>query len=341
MRASRSMADLPVPSGWFAIAFSGELPPGAVVTRTVGGRELVVWRGRDGVVSAVDPTCPHLGAHLGAGRVDGQTLRCPFHRFAFAADGRCTATGTAALPPTGLRVPVHPVCERHGAVLVWHHPRGAAPTFEVPEPPATATTPMATGHFALAGHPVATSENSVDLTHLAEVHGYDGVRMLEPFEADGPVARASYEMRRPLGLPGTQALPGLRRARMLVRFDVTLYGLGVSIVEATVPALDVRTRQLVLSTPTEPGHIELRLGMRIERRDPGSAPLRMLENLGARLAMAGFRHDVRQDLPIWARQRYVERPGVGRSDGPIVRYRRWAQQFLDDEAAGLETQTEP
>jgi hypothetical protein len=152
--------------------------------------------------------------------------------------------------------------------------------------------------------------------------------MVEPFRTDGAVARASYEMRRPLGLPGTDAVPGLRRSTMLVRFDVTLHGLGVSVVEATIPAIGARTRQLVLSTPTERGCIELRLGMRVEHRRPGSAAMRAVERVGARVAMLGYVHDVRQDVPIWARQRYLDRPGVARGDGPIVPYRRWAQQFL-------------
>ena len=34
------------------------------------------------------------------------------------------------------------------------------------------------------GHPVATSENSVDLSHLAEVHHYTDVVMVHPFSAD-------------------------------------------------------------------------------------------------------------------------------------------------------------
>lgn len=327
------MADLAVPSGWFALAFSDELDTGDVVTRCLAGDELVLWRGADGRVCAVEPTCPHLGAHLGDGRVEGDSLRCPFHGFAFAADGRCVATGSGAAPPAGLRAPVRHVVEREGAVLVWYHPDGHAPTWTVPDrdlPPATA---LATACFELDGHPVATSENSVDLSHLAEVHGYDGVRMLEPFRTDGPTARVSYEMRRPLGLPGTDSLPGVRRATTLVRFDVTLHGLGVSIVEATIPRLDVRTRQIVLATPVRPGRIELRIGMRILHRAPGSRAVRTVERLGNRLALLGFRHDVRQDLPIWGRQRYVPRPGVAHGDGPIVPYRRWSQQFMTGQVA--------
>ena len=53
------------------------------------------------------------------------------------------------------------------------------------------------------------------------------------------------------------------------------------------------------------------------------------ERIAARIATHGFVHDVRQDVPIWASQRYVSRPALAHGDGPIVPYRRWARQFLE------------
>jgi hypothetical protein len=44
-----SVAALPIPNSWYAVAFSADLRPGAVVARTL------------------DACCPHLGAHLGIG----------------------------------------------------------------------------------------------------------------------------------------------------------------------------------------------------------------------------------------------------------------------------------
>ncbi len=330
------MSDLPVPAGWFAVAFSTELRAGGVVERTLGGEELVVWRDRAGTPAAAQPVCPHLGAHLGRATVDAAGLRCPFHGFAFAADGTCTATG-AARPPAGApSLATRPVVEREGAVLVWHDPTGAPPWFEVPERRATASplSRAATASFDFDGHPVATSENAVDLAHLAHVHRYAEVRLVEPFTTDGPVARASYEMRRPLGLPLVRRLPGVRRAATRVRFDVTLVGLGVSVVDAVIPAVGVRTHQLVLATPTARGRVVMRLAMSVEHRAPTSRIVRLVEDLGARLALSGFVHDVRQDIPIWATQRHLERPAPAHGDGPIVPYRRWARQFLGGAAPG-------
>ncbi len=215
-------------------------------------------------------------------------------------------------------------------LLVWHHSRNSPPSFEVPElvaRPMTRLSRTTTACLEFDGHPVATSENSVDLAHLAEVHRYTDVTMVRPFEADGTEATASYSMTRPIGVPGDGRLPVLRRATTHVQFDVRLFGLGVSLVEATIPLVGARTRQLVLATPVSPGRIELRLAMQVQHE--GGPARSIAERIAARIATRSFVHDVRQDVPIWASQRYVPRPALAHGDGPIVPYRRWARQFLE------------
>ena len=43
-----SVSELPYPNGWFAVAFSKELKPGAVLRRRLMGEEVVVYRTRGG-----------------------------------------------------------------------------------------------------------------------------------------------------------------------------------------------------------------------------------------------------------------------------------------------------
>ena len=328
--ADAAMGDLAIPWGWFAVGFSHELPRRGVLTRRLAGEELVVWRGADESLGATSSTCPHLGAHLGRGSVDRDAIRCPFHGFTFDGQGRCIATGGGSAPPAGLSVRSWPIRERNGVLLVWHHPHHASPSFEVPEldaVPMTRLTRTTTACLEFDGQPVATSENSVDLSHLAEVHHYTDVTMVHSFRTDGMQASASYAMTRPVGIPGDGRVRALRRATTQVQFDVRLFGLGVSVVEASVPRLNARTRQLVLATPVAPGRIELRLAMQVFHE--GGRFRSIVERIAARVAARGFVHDVRQDVPIWASQRYVTRPALAHGDGPIVPYRRWARQFLE------------
>ncbi|CAD5920211.1 Phenylpropionate dioxygenase and related ring-hydroxylating dioxygenases, large terminal subunit [Streptomyces sp. KY75] len=91
----------------------------------------MLYRLGSGSLRAVRPYCPHLGAHLGLAKVDGDDLVCPFHAFAFGPDGACVRTGYGTPPPrsTLTRLPVH---EANGAVFVWRHYDGREPDWEIP-----------------------------------------------------------------------------------------------------------------------------------------------------------------------------------------------------------------
>lgn len=63
---------------WYAFAASDAIrrrPIGA----SVGGVELVAWRGIDGALHVGTRACPHLGADLATGSIDCGTLVCPWH----------------------------------------------------------------------------------------------------------------------------------------------------------------------------------------------------------------------------------------------------------------------
>ena len=70
-----------IPSGWFAVASSTELKPGTVLARRYFGQELILYRTASGEARLTEAYCPHLGAHLATGTVEGENLRCPFHGF--------------------------------------------------------------------------------------------------------------------------------------------------------------------------------------------------------------------------------------------------------------------
>jgi hypothetical protein len=62
------------PNGWFGVGAGADLAPGDVWPLTYLGRDLVLFRGEDGVARVFDAHCPHLGAHLGVGgRVCGDS----------------------------------------------------------------------------------------------------------------------------------------------------------------------------------------------------------------------------------------------------------------------------
>lgn len=319
----------PYPTSWYAVAFSDELATGAVVSRTLAGREIVLFRGESGTLGVLDAHCPHLGAHLGrGGAVVGESLRCSFHGFCFDASGACVKTGYDTRPPPKARSRSWPVIERHGIVLVWFDESGAAPDFDIPDVDVEGWTTLRRRTMVVRTHVQEIAENSVDVGHFTWVHGYENVRSLSALKTDGAYLNARYAMRRPRKALGS-------RSGVDAEFEVHQYGLGYARVEVDVSSLGLRTRQFVLARPLDENSVELHIGMAVRRvENPGRihpllapVPRRWLTERIANTAIAEFEADVRQDLPIWDNKTFINPPALAKGDGPVGPYRRWAKQF--------------
>jgi nitrite reductase/ring-hydroxylating ferredoxin subunit len=79
------------------------LPPGAGKVVSVAGKTLAMFN-VDGRIFAVDNRCPHDGAPLAEGSVDGTTLICPWHGAEF--DLTC---GKVLCPPATEDLKSYPV----------------------------------------------------------------------------------------------------------------------------------------------------------------------------------------------------------------------------------------
>jgi phenylpropionate dioxygenase-like ring-hydroxylating dioxygenase large terminal subunit len=320
----------PYPNGWFAVAFADELRPGRVLRRRFMGEDLVVYRTRGGVLRAVDPYCPHLGAHLGyGGRVEGEEIVCPFHHFAFGTDGACVRTGYGTRPPAA-RLALREVREVNGAIFVWRHAGGAPPSWEVASQP-TDGFPASFRHVAtLVDHPQDVVENAVDLGHIGPVHGYHDVRLRRPFAAHGPsfTIAATGERAMPLGSP------------LEVAFDMVVHGFGHLWVDATIPRLRAAAKFQAMATPIDPCRVDLRFSVALRiGRDAANGRGQMLASRLLTFVLGpAFRRDTRRDFPIWAHKVYLERPRLAEGDGPIPAFRRWAQQFYEQPAETNERQ---
>jgi nitrite reductase/ring-hydroxylating ferredoxin subunit len=210
----------PRPTGWYAVGFSSDLRLGRVHSRGLFGQRFATFRTAAGVPVVLHSVCPHLGADLSRGRVCGERLVCPFHRFEYDREGHCVATP---------------------------YP-GRVPSWE-PEPPSMQGWTVPRGRcFELAAHPLSTSENSVDIGHFSTLHGFDRVEITTPIRADGPYLTGSYEF-------GHRVAGVLLRNT----FTVHLWGLGYSLVENRTHGLELNTRLWIFSTPTHPGRVELRV----------------------------------------------------------------------------------
>ena len=105
---------------WYVAAHAEEFGLSDVIGRRIAGRAIVLWRSSEGNVHAFDDYCPHRKAPLSMGEViEGKGLRCPYHGFTFASDGRCNGVPGQEKIPTQWRTDPYPVIERYGCIWIW------------------------------------------------------------------------------------------------------------------------------------------------------------------------------------------------------------------------------
>ena len=97
-------AALGAEAGWHDLMAESAVPAKGAARIECDGRALFVARGAAGV-NAYDSRCPHQGTDIPELALDGATLTCPKHGWAFdVASGDCVKNGTAPLTRYETRV---------------------------------------------------------------------------------------------------------------------------------------------------------------------------------------------------------------------------------------------
>jgi phenylpropionate dioxygenase-like ring-hydroxylating dioxygenase large terminal subunit len=164
-----------VAEGWYWLMPSATLRKGMVRPANIFGNELAVYRAADGTVAALDAYCPHMGAHLAEGKVEGNQLRCFFHNWCFDKSGACVDIPclNGSIPAVSARA--WNVAEKHGLIWIWL--AAGKPTEEVPEPPELKGTEYVASlgnRFLKNCHPNVVMVNAIDEQHFQTVHRMPG-----------------------------------------------------------------------------------------------------------------------------------------------------------------------
>ena len=297
----------PIPNGWFQVAYSDDLAPGAVVPLRYFGQDLVLFRTASGVAEVFDAHCPHLGAHLGhGGRVEGETLVCPFHGWRFARGGRCVGISYAQRVPPQAAVRAWPSVEGSGMIFVWRHARGEPPLWEAPRVPEWGEPgwePWQRFRWRVRSASQEIIEGAVDGVHFPYVHKNEGVPGMQ-VAFDGPYLRTTSSLHLPEGP---------------TRMEVCFHGIGAGVGRKHGLG-DVAF--IGTETPIDDETVDFRFSLMKRAADP-SGPM-------AQFYIDEIARGVGEDIPIWENKRYVERPPLCEGDGPIGQYRRWARQFYSE-----------
>ena len=183
---------------WQPVALSSELPAGsAPLPVTILDEELVLFRDTAGKLGLIELHCKHRAADLSYGFVDACGLRCLYHGWAYAVDGRCTDQPgqPSATFKESIRATAYPCADIGGLIVAYMGP-GAPPVIprygfgEVPPENRVVRKIRIDCNYLQA------NEGNIDPHHVAFLHAQPGT---ERFNADlSPrmtVENASYGVR--------------------------------------------------------------------------------------------------------------------------------------------------
>jgi phenylpropionate dioxygenase-like ring-hydroxylating dioxygenase large terminal subunit len=155
------------PDFWYPLARSSDVPRGRTCLALFGGEPIVLARGEDGRVFALDDRCAHRQYPLHQGVVTGNRLRCAYHAWSYGADGHCAVPylPREACRPRGVKS--YACREAYGYVFVFPGEQTNAAAVPFPELPSFHSPRRRTMHFwrKVACHYSFMHENLMDMHH--------------------------------------------------------------------------------------------------------------------------------------------------------------------------------
>jgi vanillate O-demethylase monooxygenase subunit len=158
-------------NAWYVACTPDEIGGEKPLGRRICDEAMVLFRGADGVVAALEDFCPHRGAPLSLGRVVDGTLQCGYHGLRMGCQGRAVA-----MP--GQHVERFPAIrafaavERHGFVWVWPGDAALADADKIPQLAWADSADWAYGGglYRIDCDYRLMIDNLMDLTHETYVH---------------------------------------------------------------------------------------------------------------------------------------------------------------------------
>lgn len=160
---------------WQPLYIGADLLPKTSKFVTRINQDFTLYRDLDGEVHLVDARCPHRGARLALGWIEGSALRCRYHGWKFDESGQCVdQPGEASAYASKIKIRSYPVLERYGVVWAFLGD-GAPPPF--PEF-LSCQEEFAYFHFMMIRHCnyFQDLENLLDDVHLSFLHLLSNLR---------------------------------------------------------------------------------------------------------------------------------------------------------------------
>ncbi|MBO1360988.1 aromatic ring-hydroxylating dioxygenase subunit alpha [Acetobacter sacchari] len=155
------------PDFWLPVAWSHQVRRGRPFAARYAGEPLVLIRPETGPLYALEDRCAHRQVPLSKGKIEGETIRCCYHGWAFDRKGSCVTVPYLNKPGNGRGVRAYPCRESGGLVFVFPgNPELAART-PVPQPCQVDNPEFKTRRFdpRVECHYSFMHENLMDMNH--------------------------------------------------------------------------------------------------------------------------------------------------------------------------------
>ncbi|MBQ0795379.1 Rieske 2Fe-2S domain-containing protein [Zhongshania sp.] len=308
--------------GWYCLGLASEYTSTPVKLNYFGTR-LVAYRGDDGEIHILDGYCPHMGADLSEGCVEGSSIRCPFHAWRWGADGVCDDIPYAKRIPAKAVIRSYPTLEENHLLFMWFDPEGNPP-IEEQRPPriddvfSDDWTIWQMDLMTINTNARELIDNMADVAHFGPIHGAPIT------EFKNIVYKHTYRQE----LTGGSELLAEDGA---LSSEATYYGPAYMNTYMTGQAggVDIASRLLVTHVPINHNGFDLRFGVAV-KKIAGMSEQQNEEM--AREYVQQNRTAFFQDVHIWHTKTRVDNPVLCDGDGPITRLRQWYNQFYVDVA---------
>jgi vanillate O-demethylase monooxygenase subunit len=157
---------------WYVAAWDHELIDGKLLHRMLLNEHVLLYRGESGKAYAMNDRCPHRGALLSQGRLEGDAVRCMYHGMKYEGSGKCVQIPGQDMIPPKMRVRTYPVHESGHLVWLWMGDPAKADVSKILELPYM-TDPKwkgLPGYLHYDANYLLIVDNLSDFAHLAFVH---------------------------------------------------------------------------------------------------------------------------------------------------------------------------
>ena len=174
---------------WTPACLTAEVPVagGAPIRVRLLGESLVAFRDTSGAVGLVQENCAHRGASLYFGRNEDCAIRCPYHGWAFNAQGDCVDMPSEPKPfADRIKIKAYPTHESGGIVWTYMGPADKMTPFRdfgsesLPANEINATKTHTPCNW------VQAMEGNIDTAHISHLHQFEAIDQIPDDGSDKP-----------------------------------------------------------------------------------------------------------------------------------------------------------